>query len=79
MWTFISRLYRQRHQKQNENNLPEMIQPQQGGTKAKPKNIMRWEDDGGLIINEVAESTIRLGSNYLSLVNELQHETPRSR
>ena len=31
-----------------------------------------WEDNGGLIINEVAESAIMLISNHLFLVNELQ-------
>lgn len=64
MWALINRLYRQRPQKQNANNLLDLIKPQLGRTESEPENIMRWEDDGGLILNEVAESTVRLGPNY---------------
>ena len=65
MWTLINRLYRRLHEKLNVINLSALIGSQQGRIEIELENIMRWEDDGGLIPNEVAKSIVGLGSNYL--------------
>lgn len=49
--------------------MPKLIKPQLEGTEIQ--NILRWEDDGGLTIKEVAKSTAMLNSNHLPFVNEI--------
>lgn len=58
-----------------EITLARIIRPNRPRTESETMNIMRWEDDGGLIINDVVESPVRLGTNYLSSMDGLLYET----
>jgi aspartyl/asparaginyl-tRNA synthetase len=60
--TQITQLYRQQPHKQDANNMLEWVKNLLEGRKIELKNILRWEDDSGQIV-EVNVSTIYLHSN----------------
>jgi hypothetical protein len=43
----------------------ELVKSQLEGTEIEFEHILRWEDDGGFIINDVGESVIMLNFNLL--------------
>ena len=67
----LSCFFAQRIHFKDSDNILELIRPQLERTKIELENIPRWEDEGGLIINEVAELAVMLNSNHLALMNEL--------
>jgi hypothetical protein len=48
-----------------------LVKPLLERTEIELEYILRWEDDGGFIINDAVESIIMLNFNLLPFANEL--------
>jgi hypothetical protein len=53
----ITLFHRQRIHDMDSDNIPEFLKPKSEETKINLTNILRWEDDGGKII-EIHRSTL---------------------
>jgi hypothetical protein len=64
-----AQFYQQQPYKQDANNMFEWVKNQLEGREVELRNILRWEDDGGLII-EVAQPKVSLLFEQTIIVNE---------
>ncbi|HEY3311718.1 MAG TPA: hypothetical protein VGK00_08780 [Anaerolineales bacterium] len=72
MQTQVTRLSRQRTPEQDTLNLHDWIKHRLDETETDLINLLRWEDDGGVIIHTVIKSSSKPESQDVSRGNPLE-------